>query len=86
MRWLIRSGGAWRLMPDDLPPEAAVYQQTFKAGVFEAMIDDLRVLLRVAEGRNEQPSAVIMDSRTLQSTPESGTRAGYDGGKRTHGE
>ena len=56
-----------------------------KAGVFEAIVDDLRVLLRVAGGRNEQPTAVNIDSRTLQSTPESGGRAGYDGGKRKKG-
>lgn len=36
---------------------------------------DLRALLRLAEGRREQPSAAIFDSRTLQSTPESGERA-----------
>ena len=85
---MIRSGSAWRLMPHDLPPWAAVYQQSqrwFKAGVFEAMVDDLRVLLRLAVGRAEEPSAVIFDSRTLQSTPESGQRAGYDGGKRKKG-
>ncbi len=78
LRWLSRSGSAWRLIPHDLPPWAAVYQQTqrwFKAGVFEAIVDDLRALLRLAAGRNEQPSAVILDSRTLQSTPESGGRA-----------
>jgi transposase len=56
-----------------------------KAGVFEAMVDDLRELLRLLSGRNEQPSAVILDSRTLQSTVESGHRAGYDGGKRKKG-
>ena len=36
-------------------------------------------------GREAQPSAVIMDARTLQSTPESGARAGYDGHKRRKG-
>jgi transposase len=56
-----------------------------KAGVFAAMVHDLRELLRVAQGRNVHPSAAIFDSRTLQSTPESGTRAGYDGGKRRRG-
>ncbi len=88
LRWLIRAGAAWRMMPHDLPPWAAVYQQTqrwFKAGVFEAIVDDLRVLLRLASGRSSQPSAVIFDSRTLQSTPKSGERAGYDGGKRKKG-
>jgi transposase len=65
-----------------------VYQQSqrwLKAGVFEAMVHDLREVLRVAQGRNPQPSAAIFDSRTLQSTPESGTRAGYDGAKRRRG-
>lgn len=76
------------MMPHDLPRWEVVYQQSqrwFKAGVFEAIVDDLRILLRVAAGRAEQPSAVIFDSRTLQSTPESGERAGYDGGKRKKG-
>ncbi|MBD1847398.1 IS5 family transposase [Cyanobacteria bacterium FACHB-63] len=87
-RYIARSGGAWRLMPHDLPPWYTVYQQTMrwmKAGVFEAMVHDLRELLRLLSGRNEQPSAVILDSRTLQSTVESGYRAGYDGGKRKKG-
>ncbi len=88
LRWLVRSGGAWRLMPHDLPPWAVVYQQTqrwLKAGVFDAIVHDVRALLRLADGRNEQPSAVILDSRTLQSTPESGGRAGYDGANRKKG-
>jgi len=87
-RWIIRAGAAWRMMPNDLPPWEAVYQQTqrwLRAGVFEAMVDDLRAILRLAEGRNEQPSAAIVDSRPLQSTPESGGRAGYDGAKRKKG-
>ena len=49
------------------------------------MAHDLRVVLRLAEGRTGQPSATSLDSRTLQSTPESGPRAGYDGGKRKRG-
>jgi transposase len=72
-------------MPHDLPPWYAVYQQSqrwLKAGVFEAMVHDLREVLRLAQGRSAQPSAAIVDSHTLQSTPESGTRAGYDGAKR----
>ena len=34
------------------------------------MVHDLRVLLRLAQGRKEQPSGAIFDSRTLQSSPE----------------
>jgi transposase len=88
LRWMVRAGAPWRMMPNDLPPWALVYQQTqrwLKAGVFEAMVHDLRALLRLAQGRNEQPSAAILDSRTLQSSPESGARAGYDGHKRKKG-
>src|SRR5437588_3862598 len=75
LRWIVRTGAQWRMMPHDLPPWAAVYQQTqrwLKAGVFEAIVDDLRAVLRLAQGRNEEPSAAIFDSWTLQSSPESG--------------
>jgi len=88
LRWIVRAGAPWRMMPNDLPPWFTVYQQTqrwINAGVFEAMVHDLRALLRLAKGRKEQPSAAIFDSRTLQSTPESGERAGYDGHKRKRG-
>jgi transposase len=88
LRWLVRSGAHWRMMPHDFPPWAAVYQQMqrwLRAGCFEAMVNDLRVLLREVVGREAQPSAMILDSRTLQSTPESGARAGYDGAKRRKG-
>jgi transposase len=87
-RFIVRGGLQWRLMPHDLPPWAAVYQQTrrwLEAGVFEAIVHDLRVLLRLAAGRAPEPTAAILDSRTLQSTPESGQRAGYDGAKRKKG-
>jgi len=53
--------------------------------VFEAIVTDLRMLLRLAQGRDADPSAMVIDSRTLQSTPESGGRAGYDGHKRRKG-
>src|SRR5215510_3199353 len=69
LRWLVRAGAPWRLMPNDLPPWAAVYQQTQRwltAGVFEAIVQDLRAVLRVAQGRHAHPSAIILDSRTIQ--------------------
>ena len=88
MRWIVRTGSPWRYMPNDLPPWQAVYQQAQRwlaAGVFEAMTQDLRRILRLLAARPEEPSAAIFDSRTLQSTPESGDRAGYDGAKRKNG-
>jgi transposase len=89
LRWVVRTGSPWRYMPHDLPPWEAVYQQTqrwLKAGVFEEMVHDLRILLlRLSEGRASSPTATILDSRTLRSTPESGSRGGYDGAKRKKG-
>lgn len=88
LRWIVRTGATWRMMPHDLPPWAIVYQQTQRwliAGCFEAMVHDLRLLLRGIKGRKGQPSAAIFDSRVLQSTPESGGHAGYDGAKRRKG-
>jgi len=88
LRWLVRAGAPWRMLPNDLPPWYTVYQQTqrwLKAGSFEAIVHDLRTMLRLAQGRNPEPSAAIFDSRTIQSSPESGSRAGYDGYKRKKG-
>src|SRR5262250_2964093 len=88
LRWIVRSGSSWRLMPHDLPPWHVVYQQAqrwIKAKVFESLVHDLRAVLRIAEGRKEQPTAAIFDSRTMQSSVESGSRAGYDGAKRRKG-
>src|SRR6185369_871021 len=60
-------------------------ERWIRAGVFEAMVNDFRALLRLAAGRAAEPTAAVFDSRTLQSTPESGARAGYDGAKRRKG-
>jgi transposase len=88
LRWFVRAGCPWRMMPNDLPPWHAVQQQTqrwLRAGCFENIAADLRLLLRVLAERTDAPSAVILDSRTLQSTPESGARAGFDGHKKRKG-
>lgn len=88
LRWIVRTGSQWRLMPHDLPPCYTVYQQArrwIEADVFEDMVHDLRALIRLAKGKQEQPTAAIFDGRTVQSTPESGERAGYDGYKRKKG-
>ena len=88
LRYLVRSGVPWRMVPNDLPPWPAVYQQARRwmdAGAFAAAVHDLRLLLRVLKGRKAQPTAAIVDARVLQSTPESGHRAGYSGAKRRKG-
>jgi transposase len=88
LRYIVKTGAPWRWMPNDLPPWEIVYQQSRRwldAGCFEALAADLRALLRLAAGHPTAPSAAIIDSRTLRSTPESGGRAGYDGAKRKKG-
>jgi len=88
LRYVVRYGIAWRAMPNDLPPWFTVYQQSQRwlaAGCFEELAQDLRAVLRLAAGRPAEPTAAIIDSRTLRSTPESGQRAGYDGAKRKRG-
>ncbi len=88
LRFCAKTGLQWRYLPHDFPPWHAVYQQTrrwIEANVFGAIIADLRELIRLGEGRAAQPSAMILDRRTLQSPPESGHRAGWDGAKRRQG-
>lgn len=88
LRYLVRAGCPWRLLPNDLPPHGVVHQQAQRwiaAGCFEAMAHDLRAILRLAAGRQEEPTAIVLDARTLQSSVESGARAGYDGHKKKKG-
>ena len=88
MRYVVKTGCQWDFLPHDFPPWTAVYQQARRwiaAGVFETITHDLRQMVRLIEDREPQPTAAILDARTLQSTPESGGRAGYDGAKKKNG-
>lgn len=88
IRFVVKTGCQWRMLPHDLPEWTVAYQQArrwIQAGVFEQVAHDLRVILRLVNERDPQPSAAILDGRTLQSTPESGERAGYDGAKKKKG-
>jgi transposase len=76
LRWIVRAGASWWMLPHDFPPWEAVFQQTRRwiaAGAFEAMVHDLRALLRLASTRTPDPSAVILDSRTLALRPKADT-------------
>ena len=88
VRYVVKTGCQWDFLPHDFPPWTAVYQQARRwvaAGVFEEIAHDLRMILRLVDEREAQPTATILDGRTLQSTPESGGRAGYDGAKKKKG-
>ena len=67
LRWIARTGAHWRMLPHDVPPWYTVYQQTqrwLNAGVFEAIVHDVRMLLREIADRTPQPRAAIFDRRT----------------------
>jgi len=88
LRYMVKTGCQWRMLPNDFPPWNAVYQQARRwmaAHVFEQIAHELRIILRLVEERKEHPTAAIFDARTLQSTPESGARAGFDGHKKKNG-
>lgn len=88
LRYMVRAGCPWRLLPNDLPSWQIVHQQAQRwlaAGVFEAMTHDLRMILRLVADRPEQPTAAVLDARTLQGSVESGPRSGYDGHKKRKG-
>ncbi len=88
LRSLLRTGALWWMRPNDVPLWYVGYQQTQRwltARVVEQMVHDMRMLLRDITDRTPQPRAVVVDSRTLQSTPESGEHAGKDGHTRRNG-
>jgi putative transposase len=67
----LRSGGAWRLLPHDFPNWSTVYgyfSRWSKDGTWEWINAQLRRDLRVAEGRDPEPSAAIMDSQSVKTT------------------
>ncbi len=74
LRWMVKAGCPWRMLPGDFPPWQAVEQQSkrwMEAECFESLTHDLRELLRLLAERHPRPSAAILDGRTLQSSPES---------------
>lgn len=86
--WIGGTGSQWAYLPNDFPPYKIVHQQLmrwYERGCFENLAHDLRSLVREDALKEGVPTVALVDSRTLQSTPESGGRAGYDGGKRRKG-
>jgi putative transposase len=78
IRYFLRSGCAWRLLPHDFPPWSTVHDYYRKwriDGTWKTIHDELRERVRHKAGREEQPSAAIIDSQSVKTTEKGGSVA-----------
>jgi transposase len=85
--YVVRSGCGWRMLPKEFPPWQNVYR-TFRRwseqGLFEQMHDRLRAQWRQREGRQDEPTAAVIDAQSTRGSPQGGEQ-GYDAGKKVKG-
>ena len=76
--YILRAGCQWRMLPKDFPPWQTVYYYFLRwgrEGVIEKVHDILRREARKKAGREEIPSAVIVDSQSVKTTSKGGRAA-----------
>ena len=82
--WLCRAGAAWALLPNSCPPRQTIgsrLERWVRLGVLDRALAVLNACLRLARGRNRQPSAGILDTQSVRTGSQAGPR-GYDANKK----
>ena len=86
--YVLRSGCPWRLLPHDLPAWETVYSylRTWRmAGIWDKALEALRKQMRHKQGRDEEPSAAVVDSQSIKTSAVRGEAKGFDMGKKIWG-
>jgi transposase len=86
--YVLRSGCPWRLLPHDFPAWSTVYyyfRRWQREGVWDRVLEALRMQIRIKEGRDAQPSAAVIDSQSIKTSAVRGPEKGYDTGKKNLG-
>jgi len=86
--YVLRSGCPWRLLPHDFPAWGTVYwyfRRWRREGVWDQILQALRMQVRLKQGRDPEPSAAIIDSQSIKTSAVRGPQKGYDAGKKNLG-